>query len=456
MKPFETRVVISSRGVLSNHVEYLAKYRNKSQSWRNQSCNALVKFLDYTEAYDGKFRNPREMFDAFSQTLVDGTILEDGSDPTHLWWEPLQPSTANSIINHITKFSDFIYNKTQDESHLLNPDVHATRSEFMISLAAYHHRKNNSFFAHTFDDQAAIEKAKRNKLIKLHHVSKPKDIKATEENVIIDLITNGFWRSKNRNDLTKLNIKNVLITMLISYGGLRVSEPFHIFISDIYDDPVDDSQSFINIQHPALGEAPEYWRKHTGNKDASREMYLREKYGLRPRTDQLNSSHVGWKSSHKTSINVYMFPSKAARWFKVLVDIYIKEQRKSSPTRPHPYLFSDENGNPATIKQYTEARKKALRKLGYDHSKYAGNNPHGGRHFYGSTLNTGGVSAVHIKEAMHHSSITSQHTYVEASVKKEMRAQMLKLESEGTEPTSVQTSPDIQDFCNDIKSLSFE
>lgn len=437
-------------------MEYLAKYRNKSKSWRNQSCNAVVKFLDYSEAYDHKFRNPRLMFEAFAETLIDGTILEDGSDPTHLWWEPLQPATANATIKHITKFSDFIYSKTKDERHLLNPDVHATRSEFLLSLAAYHHRKNNSLLAHTFDDQAALEKAKRNKLVKLHHTTKQKDVKATEEDVIIDLITNGFWRTKNRNDLTNLNIKNVLISMLISYGGLRVSEPFHIFISDIYDDPTDDSQCFINIQHPALGEAPEYWRKNNGNKYATRDAYLRKKYGLRPRTELLNKFGAGWKSRHITSFNVYLFPSTAARWFKMLVDLYIREQRVTSPTHPHPYLFSDENGKPATIKQYTTARQKALSKLGYDPSKYAGNNPHGGRHFFGSTLKAKGVNAIHIKEAMHHSSIKSQETYVEAELKKEMRAEMLKLESKGEESVSVQTSSGAQDFINDMSSLGNE
>ena len=82
--------------------------------------------------------------------------------------------------------------------------------------------------------------------------------------------------------------------------------------------------------------------------------------------------------------------------------------------------------------------------------------PFHGRHFFGSTLKAKGVNAIHIKEAMHHSSIKSQETYVEAELKKEMRAEMLKLESKGVESVSMQKSSDAQDFFNDISSLSFE
>lgn len=455
IEPFSSRVVVTSNGIFPAHINYLIKNRKKSQSWLSKSSSSIVKLLDFAEATNGAYRNPRVMFEAFSEILPDGTMDENGNDPSGLYWEPISAEHANSIIEHITQFSDFIYKKTGNEELLLNPPVEASRSERIMSLAAYHHKKNNSFLSHTWDDQAANEKAKTAKLVKKHKTqSGIREVKATEESVTRDLILNGFWRyKKKRHDASFLNMKNILITMLIHYAGLRISEPFHIFISDIKPDPKENDRATIIIQDPRHGKAPEYWRNQRGNKHDNIKAYLKKKYGLKPRTEIQGNMHAGYKTTGK-EIKVELFPLFMWQWFTKALDYYVNFQRKTNPLYPHPYLFTDEQGKPATIKQYRDAREKALIKLGYDPSKYSGNNPHGSRHAYGSTLTDLNVDRMIIKEAMHHKSIDSQETYTLDAQKRKAASALKEAEKklfEGSDNDTSKTNDfNTHDFINEF------
>lgn len=462
IEPFSSRVVVTSNGIFPAHINYLIKNRKKSQSWLSKSSSSIVKLLDFAEATKGAYRNPRVMFEAFAEILPDGTIDENENDLFGLYWEPISAEHANSIIEHITQFSDFLYEKTGDEKLLLNPSVEASKSERIMSLAAYHHKKNNSFLSHTWNDQAATEKAKSAKLVKKYKTrSDRKEIKATKESVNQDLILNGFWRYKyKRHDASFLNIKNVLITMLMHYAGLRISEPFHIFISDIKPDPTKSDRVTITIQDPEHGEAPEYWCNQPGNKHDNIKAYLKKKYGLKPRTKIQGNLQAGYKTKGK-KIKVEMFPTFQWEWFTLALDYYIKHQRKTNPLHPHPYLFTDEKGNPATIKQYRKAREKALIKLGYDPSKYSGNNPHGSRHAYGEKLTDLNVDRMIIKEAMHHKSINSQEAYTinvqkrkAASAIREAEAKLFEGSDDDTSKTNYFNANDFLNEFNHFRRYS--
>lgn len=450
LEPFHARVVVTSNGIFPAHINYLIKHRKKSQSWLSKSSSSIVKLLDFAEAHQGVYRNPRVMFEAFAEILPDGTIDENGHDPRELYWEPISAEHANSIIEHITNFSDFVYKQTGDEKLLLNPPVEASKSERLMSLAAYHHKKNNSFLSHTWNDQEANEKARTSRLIKRHKTSQvQRETKVTEEFVANDLICNGFWRYKHkRHHASFLNVKNILISMLIHYAGLRISEPFHIFISDISDDPVDKDRINIKIQDPEIGKAPKYWRKKPENKHDNIKTYLKKKYGLKPRTKLKGNQFAGYKSKGM-EIQVELFPTFYWQWFTELLNFYITHQRKTDPLYPHPYLFTDEKGHPATIKQYRKAREKALIKLGHEPSKYSGNNPHGGRHRYGTELTRADISQILISRAMHHKSLTSKDRYTEEEQKRKVAEALLEAEkrrNEGGDNHHVNTDDFINEF----------
>ncbi|MDW5308678.1 site-specific integrase, partial [Acinetobacter baumannii] len=51
--------------------------------------------------------------------------------------------------------------------------------------------------------------------------------------------------------------KSQAITMLMNYGGLRKSEIFHIYTSDITLNPNRPQEALVRVYHPELGIAPD-------------------------------------------------------------------------------------------------------------------------------------------------------------------------------------------------------
>lgn len=56
----------------------------------------------------------------------------------------------------------------------------------------------------------------------------------------------------------------MLITLLLHGAGFRESEPFHLYISDVFPDPSNPSQAKVLIHHPSHGGAPADWRDEKG------------------------------------------------------------------------------------------------------------------------------------------------------------------------------------------------
>jgi len=48
-----------------------------------------------------------------------------------------------------------------------------------------------------------------------------------------------------------------LITVLLHGGGLRESEPFHLYVSDVAIDPRNTKSALVRLYHPERGKAPE-------------------------------------------------------------------------------------------------------------------------------------------------------------------------------------------------------
>ncbi|TMO56358.1 gamma-mobile-trio recombinase GmtY [Pseudoalteromonas phenolica] len=421
-------------GVLKSHVEYLVNYRNKSLSWRKQSCKAISLLLDYTDAMGKKFDSATKMFKSFADAVFEGTFDDNGDDVTGLYWEPRSPGTANVYIRHVTGFSDWLYSQVDDEKLLLNPKRWATESERICNLAAFHHRKNQAFLSHTYYSDKAYKEAKHERTVKQHKAPpKVQQAKRLKSDVARHLIEEGFWRYKpNFEKPEQLNLRNVLITMLLAYGGLRISEPFQIYVSDLHEDPIDPNSILVKVCNPTLGDAPEYWRRKTGNAYDNRKSYLRKKYALETRKESTSANyHAGYKSESFYEFTVQWFPLSAGVVFKKLVTIYLSNERYRTVNKdkPHPFLFTNKSGAPASLAQYRKAHTNALIKLGYDPSRFAGNNPHGNRHNYASTLAELGVDPLARKKSLHHSSLESQKVYQSDVENKEIRNEFAKAEA---------------------------
>jgi len=440
----ELPVIITEEGVLRSYLEYLLAFRYKSESWKRRSVFSIRLLLDYINTNKGVFEKPRDMFRGFSNALFTGTICGAGNDPSGLRWTPRKYEDANFIINLITHYTDYLAEVNEDEDLQLNCFRKASPFEQKLNWAAYYQKKDRVFLSHLWKRPDAVVLTRR-----VRSVGLPSKIvshgaydiaKAFPEGRISDLIYHGFvLPSQNNCEMLskRLNLRDVLMTMLMHYGGLRISEVCHIYTHDIAEFSGGSLNQVIKIYHPSEGIAPTDER-------VTRREYLLRRFGLKSRNEYPGSSKqfAGWKDSLLTNskdkfFKVEFFPESAREQFFVLWKLYIKYQRvRPEIGAEHPYAFTSRKGTPYTIKGYAQSNKRAVERIGLTFSKESCTTSHAHRHRYGQNLAESGVSAIVIKTAMHHRSLESQNTYTQPT-EKQIRLQFKKAEQ--NIPTSSST-----------------
>ena len=204
---------------------------------------------------------------------------------------------------------------------------------------------------------------------------------------------------------------SMAITMLMNYGGLRKSEVFQLFVSDITLHPVNKNSALVRVYHPEFGASPEPNYKN-------RREYLNTETNYKPRTFYRSTQrlHAGWKSplltSKKYFFEVIFSPVEKAEEFLAIWANYLKYQRVEPPSSsPHPFAFTNSKGEPETIKNFQRRHKNAVNRIGLEVKKEKGTTEHGHRHAYGYRLRKHGLSQVEIQKAMHHKCPTSCLVY---------------------------------------------
>lgn len=414
-------VIITREGLLKSYLKYLLSCRSKSQSWISRSIFVIRLLIDYVEANKKVFDNPKELFREFASCLYVGTIGDDFHDQSGLYWKSRKPEDANFLIGLATQFVDWLSIDNSDEELALNPYRVASPYEEKLNWAAYYQRKERAFLSHLWTNRDAKVS---NSLVRTVDKKRTQSIvissessKAFPRNKINELLYNGFiLRGKgNRTKLhERLDLRNVLITMLMHFGGLRISEVMHIYVEDISQIIEGGIQPVVKVYDPIDGRSPVDAKQ-------TRKQYLQKNYGLIPRCNYSVSSKqfAGWKNPHLSNprhryFTVYFFPAYAGELFIDLWKLYLIYQRKRPPQNAqHPYAFTTRFGTPCSIKAYTESRKRAVERIGLTFSKDAGTTAHSDRHRYGQSLAENNVPPLIIKCAMHHCSLESQNTYTE-------------------------------------------
>jgi hypothetical protein len=212
------------------------------------------------------------------------------------------------------------------------------------------------------------------------------------------------------------------MTMLLNYGGLRKSEIFHIFTSDITIHPNHDDEALVRVYHPVCGRSPDPRYKN-------RSEYLHSETNYKPRntyriTERLYS---GWKNPLMTSkegyFEVIFNPTHKAREFLQIWVKYLKYQRVE-PDKLHPFAFTNDRGEPDTLKNFQRRHKRAVERIGLECKKEFGTTEHGHRHAYGYRARKLGLSQVELQKAMHHKSPNSCLIYIKPTsedIRTEMR-----------------------------------
>ncbi|MEZ8370745.1 gamma-mobile-trio recombinase GmtY [Vibrio splendidus] len=397
---FRFPALFTESGLLISHLRYLHENRYKSQSWLERNTFAVELFLKFIEHQVSYFSSATDLLRAFVEALQFGTI-QDGQDNSGLFWGPRRNEDLNILLRHITDYCDYLDTIHGTDLPKLNPLRKATHAEERLQWCAYYRRRSHCFLNHLANPSARqFSLARKVRGPERHFV----DIEAVyrfPEDRIEDLLLHGFVSASGEPDYA-----SQLIVMLMHFGGLRLSECFHIYTDDISIDPQTGS-ALISVFHPSDGKSPDA-------RFSKRSEYLAHKYRLNPR-NQYPRSHrlyAGWKgpllTNHNLSFDVMFYPARKAIEFTLLLQKYLS----TKPASESPFLFMNSKGSPESKKNFIHKYKRAIQRIGLESLKLLGTTPHAHRHSYGYRLNQSGFSQLEIQKAMHHKSPDSCLVYL--------------------------------------------
>jgi len=430
--------LLTKHGVLLSLLQYHAESGGSSSG--QADTNRAVKLLvEFTEQSDIPFHSAVDLMKAFRYSLDHGTVDWKGEDPTELFWKPRKKKQVNRIISYLTNYTDWLTLQPGHSGVVLNPIREASNHEQKLNWCAYHHKKNNSLLKHLTNKNALDSIKYTREVGKLHEDTILIDeVKRFPENRFNDLIEKGFInpKVKDPNSPHYMDYKSQAMAYLMNFGGVRESELFHIYLSDIGID-MERNEAVVLIYHPCEGKAPE-----DGYSD--REDYLKTKYGLKPRTEYLKSEslHAGWKNPMLDHTDNYMrisfFPPSKAKEFLLIFQLYLTYQRVQPSKDSHPYAFTNIYGRPETKKNLRRRHCEAVNRIGLTSSKLMGTTEHGHRHAYGYRLFEHGFTQLDIQKMMHHKNPNSCLVYI-TKTSEEIREIMRRTERDN--PSSTLPTP---------------
>ncbi len=399
--------------------------RNFSLASEDLYARSLGLLIDYLFARENDFTGVEargKLFNRFAHDLRFGTV-RDGADPAGLWWLPRRLGNVRQMLNAVLTVSDWLVEK--HGATALNPYRQASHDERIVFWRKWNTISASSLLAHLRHPgkiKPAEIRARQNRLLEtLPNVIGERPPAFPEAN-FESLITKGFvrpGRQKSPEVWDRFNIRDILITLLLHGGGLRESEPFHIWVSDVFEDPSDPSIAHVRVYHPSDGSIEvgsiNSGRRVTTNRAAYLELY----HGLEP----LNRVHrrAGWKNNMVRRDGLYMpvfwSDPEFGRVFLRLFRLYMEHSRPSSSL---PWLFMTKSGRPMNGKTFADLHRSAVLRAGLVPEKSLGTTPHGHRHAYGQRLEAakerGLITRKIIQTCMHHASPLSQDTYTQASL----------------------------------------
>ncbi|TGU85401.1 gamma-mobile-trio recombinase GmtY [Acinetobacter pittii] len=406
--------LFTDKGIIISHLRYLAKYNLKSNSWKERSCFALKLLIKYINANCfNENLDSITILESFRTALHTGTIdYSTFKDSLDLYWRPRTIKDTNDLLDHIDKYTDFLALQHGFESSKVNPLRKATTYEQRLNWCAYYKKYKNNFLNHLSTPNNQELDLVREVRPLLNNVYDTKYALRFPEKYIDELLQNGFKRRDGYPDY-----KSQAMTMLMHYGGIRKSELFHIFVSDITIHPNRQGEALVRVFHPQSGSSPESGYKN-------RYEYLLSKTKYKPRNTYLASERLfaGWKSplltdspnsSTKDYFEIVFNPPHKAKDFLRTWVKYLKYQRQEpARTNFHPFAFTNEEGNPDTIKNFQRRYRNAVQKLGLEAQKGLGTTEHGHRHAYGHRAKESGLELIEIQKIMHHKNPLSCMAYL--------------------------------------------
>jgi integrase len=343
-----------------------------------------------------------------------------------LGWEPVKVDTADGDVRAINEFTDWCSENfghasvNERESVLVSSLNLPEQKAFQLKLSS---RKNWDFLYHL---TPSTQEGKGVRSRRPFSPKRGKSRKPTGAQKYYPPLK--VWSTIAATPL----LRDKLYLLLLFFGGVRISEPLHLYATDVSIQP--DGTARVVLGHPQDG-AYEWVGVDKRRRRGNRATFLLERYGLGPRNllASTHPLHAGWKGmmaddGKRSESVVHWLRDDASRLFAKLHAEYVRTMRSKVPDT-HPYYFvneldGDTYGQPLKMSNISKAFDRAAKRVGLS-VKQDGVNPHGGRHFYGyycaSLLR---LPVETTQKLMHHSSISSTEIYY-ALTAEAVRAELL-------------------------------
>lgn len=446
-RPEGLRVVINDAGLVLRSLVSLflaPKHQNKSATWQQKAARAVGLLYDYFRAVP----EPRDLLgrraflSGFAQALMAGTVDQTGGDETGLYWRPMSWSRVEETLQYVNLFADHCVSEYGAED--LNPYVDGSFGDRVARMRRLDVQNRNSLLKHLGTARAKFDEVRGVRGIRARRRPKvsPRKPPYFPRDAFAPLLQEGFARKRTGAPWERWNIRDMMIAILQRHGGLRVSEPFHLFVTDVHPDPRAPTSAEVRLYHPELGRFA-YRDPISGLiRRVTRTEYLRDAHGRVPRNRIAGKEGAGWKNlmldegEPEMYALVRWFP---AEWGQVFLQLYRIYVRHLLPARlDHPYLFvalqgGAQYGKPYKTSAYTQSLTRAVKRIGLDPAKVLGTTTHGFRHGYGQDLADAELDEKTIQICLHHNSATSQQVYTrpeQQRIQRELDAARRKLAGE--------------------------
>lgn len=214
------------------------------------------------------------------------------------------------------------------------------------------------------------------------------------------------------------SLRDRLCWLLMFFGGLRISELLHIYMTDITLSP--DETARVVLSDPR--DATYDWTGTDGKrKRGSRSQFLSERYSMSSR-NLLGETHplrAGWKSmlyDDRTQMEaeVYWIDNCIGKIFWKMHCEYMRSLRFHVPDR-HPFYFVNisgaDFGAPLKLSNLEKRFARGAGRVGL-RTSLEGVNPQGARHFYGYyCANFLRLPKERVQRMLHHKSALSTEVY---------------------------------------------
>lgn len=408
----------------------------RGYNWMLDHARSLGLFIDHSMSRlmsdAGLLGGPRSeverrLLKGFALALRDGTGAEVQGrwvDDTKLYWNTRGARRANQILKRVTRYIEWKGGADPDSGWVQaattvgwTPDpVTAFRLAAEVAF-----RKKRGLLGHL--DTKQRKAAHRFGGIVDVGAAPTQTVPSFPSSYVVPLLFLGFKRSVDDWDETAELLAHLLVLF-----GLRQSEGFHLFVSDVQ---FTDGTASVHFHHPQWGRL-----QRPGGGQMTRLEYL-QGFGLVPRNTVKDRFWAGWKGMAEDDVGTpgFFLPIAplVARTTDLLKRYLFVTRPRLMARRPkwagdHPYLLvstgrtagsgGGQVGDPYTISAFKSSWGSAIARLSqiYDDptlavQKAVGTTPHGCRHFYGRYLWTAGVPGEVIQRSMHHRSFEAHRVY---------------------------------------------